>query len=384
MIKRQQQVELLNLSKQYPVITITGPRQAGKTTLAQMTFPEYQYCNLELPELRSLAKKDPKALFHSFPAPVIIDEIQRVPELLSYIQVFADRTEKKGQYILTGSHQMLLLDSITQSLAGRTALLNLFPLSIKELADEGIIYSYDEYIYKGFLPRIYKDNLEPTRAYRNYFQTYVERDVRQLVNIKNITYFENFIRMLAGRAGQLLNLSSLANDIGISSTTLSQWLSVLEASFIIFRIKPFFKNFGKRIVKSPKLYFTDIGLASYLIGINDIRQVNRDPLLGGLFENLVVMEAVKARMNQGLDPDLYFFRDNNQHEVDLIYKRGRELIPIEIKSAMTYNNDLIKNVLYFNKINKSPGAYLVYNGDLVLKQGDIDIINFKDTYKIFI
>ena len=235
LIKRAIQKELKALSQSYPVVTITGPRQAGKTTLAKMEFPNYLYCNLENPELRQLASDDPKAFFKQFPSPVIIDEIQRVPQLLSYIQSIVDEKDEKGMFILTGSHQVDLNQAITQSLAGRTALLHLLPLSIAELEEAGIVSERDEYIYKGFMPRIYKDNQNPTRAYRNYFQTYIERDVRQMINLKNLTQFEMFLKLLAGRIGQLINFNSLSNDIGISGATLKGWLSILEASFCYFQ-----------------------------------------------------------------------------------------------------------------------------------------------------
>ena len=383
MIKRDIEAELINLSTQYPVLTITGPRQAGKTTLARMVFANYNYCNLELPDIRQLAFEDPRALFFSFPPPVIIDEVQRVPELLSYIQVMADQNDRPGQFILTGSHHLNLHEAITQSLAGRTALLTLYPLSIKELSQAGYNLSRDEFIFTGFLPRIYKDKLEPHKAYRNYYQTYIERDLRQVSNIRNLDHYEKFLHLLAGRIGQLVNLHALSADIGVSSTTLGEWLSILEASFIIFRLKPYHANFGKRIVKTPKLYFTDVGLAAYLLGINEIEQVARDPLLGSLFENMVVVEVLKTRMNQGLEPALYFYRDANQKEVDLLYKKGSELFPVEIKAAMTYNKSLHSNVSYFNKLSGGNKGYLLYAGDLEFEKNGISVLNFTNAYRIF-
>jgi len=383
MIKRDIETELINLSTQYPVITVTGPRQAGKTTLARMVFADYNYCNLELPDIRQLAVEDPRALLTSFPPPVIIDEVQRVPELLSYIQVMADEKDQAGQFILTGSHHLDLHEAITQSLAGRTALLTLFPLSIKELIQSGFKLSRDELIFTGFLPRIYKDKLEPHKAYRNYYQTYIERDLRQVSNIRNLDQYEKFLHLLAGRIGQLVNLNALSGDIGVSSTTLGEWLSVLEASFIIFRLKPYHENFGKRIVKSPKLYFTDVGLAAYLLGINEIEQVSRDPLMGNLFENLVILEALKTRMNRGMEPNLYFYRDANQKEIDLLYKNRNMLIPVEIKAAMTYHKSLHNNIIYFNKITGGDKGYLIYAGENEYKKSDISVLNYANTYRIF-
>lgn len=383
-IKREIQDELETLLKDYPVVTITGPRQSGKTTLAQMTCPNYNYCNLENPEMRHLAENDPNSFLSRFSQPLIIDEIQRVPQLLSYIQVIVDKKREKGLFLLTGSYQLSLNEAISQSLAGRTALLRLLPFSIKELLSANIKLSRDELILTGFLPGIYDNKLNPFKAYRNYFQTYVERDLRQLLQVKNLTNFENFMRILAGRTGQILNLHSISGDLGISSTTLTEWLSALEASFLVFRLQPYFENFGKRIVKSPKLYFTDVGLACYLLGIETPEQVARDPLMGGLFENMVVMEAVKARLNKGLDTNLYYFRDNNMNEVDLIYKKQRSLIPIEIKAAMTYNKNLIKGIRYFQKTSPyAKKGSLIYAGDLTFEDNFSEVINFMDCYKIF-
>lgn len=383
MIRRDIETELVNLSRQYPVVTVTGPRQAGKTTLAKMVFTDFNYCNLELPDLRQLAANDPRALFSAFPPPVIIDEVQRVPELLSYIQVMADESDQTGQFILTGSHHLNLHEAITQSLAGRTALLTLYPLSIKELLQSGFSLNRDELIFTGFLPRIYKDKLEPHKAYRNYYQTYIERDLRQVSNIRNLDQYDKFLHLLAGRVGQLVNLTALSGDIGISSTTLTEWLSILEASFIIFRLKPYHENFGKRIVKSPKLYFSDVGLAAYLLGISEVEQISRDPLLGNLFENMIVLEALKTRLNKGMEPNLYFYRDANQKEVDLLYKNRNELIPIEIKAAMTYNQSLHSNLSYFNKITGGEKGYLVYAGELEYEKNDIAVLNYANTHSIF-
>lgn len=384
LINRDIEKELITFSKTYPVVTITGPRQSGKTTLAKKVFKDYTYCNLEEPEIRSLAQDDSKSLFNLYKPPLIIDEIQRVPKLLSYIQVIVDENQGKGMFILTGSHQFELGQAITQSLAGRTALLNLLPFSIKELSSYDITGDKAEFLYKGFLPRIYKDTLEPTKAYRNYFQTYVERDLRNILNIKNIKPFETFLKLLAGRIGQIVNLTSLSNDVGVSATTLKNWLSILEASFIVFILPPYFQNFGKRLIKSPKIYFTEVGLAIYLLGIEEKTQVVRDPLIGGLFENMVIMEALKTRYNKGFDGNLYFFRDNAGNEVDLIFKKSNELIPIEIKSAKSYSKSFIKNIHYFRKTTGvgMPG-YVIYDGDLTPEIDNIKIINFKDTYTIF-
>jgi predicted AAA+ superfamily ATPase len=384
MIKREIQKELKALSREYPVVTITGPRQAGKTTLAQMVFPKYNYCNLEHPEIREIARNDPNAFFNRFKTPLIIDEIQRIPDLLSYIQVIVDSKPAKGSFILTGSHQLSLNQAVSQSLAGRTALLRMLPLTINELASCGISTEINTLISTGFLPGVHRNNLNPYKAYRNYFQTYVERDLKQLIKVRELIQFENFMRLLAGRVGQIINLHSLSNDLGVSSTTLAQWLSVLEASFIIIRLFPYYENFGKRIIKSPKLLFTETGLVSYLLGIENPSHVMSHPLRGQLFENMVIVDAIKTRLNKGEDHNIFFFHDNNRNEVDVIYKKGEILIPMEIKSAMTFNDNLLKGIRYFQRtVPKTKKGYLIYTGELSFSKGDIEIINFRDSHKIF-
>jgi len=378
MIQRKIQAELAQLAQEYKVVTITGPRQSGKTTLAKMQFPDYDYVNLEDPETRSLAEKDAKEFLHRHPAPIIIDEIQRLPMLLSYIQVECDKSNKKGQYILTGSHQPALKAGISQSLAGRTAVLQLLPLSIEELNEAGIVLDRDEYIFKGFMPQLYEENIDITRFYRNYYMTYVERDARQLVNIRNFTAFETFIKLLAGRVGQLVNLQSISNDVGVSSTTISEWLSILEASYIIFRLPPYFENFGKRQTKSAKIYFTEVGLAAYLLELENPGMVTRDPLMGNLFENMVVVEALKKRYNMGEDAGLYFFRDSHGMEIDLLQASARKLYPFEIKAARTYSSEFAKNIEKFRLLNdKTADGCVIYSGEQEQKVKEIGLVNFK-------
>ena len=382
MIQRKIQAELAQLAQEYKVVTITGPRQSGKTTLAKMQFPDYDYVNLEDPETRSLAEKDAREFLHRHPAPIIIDEIQRLPMLLSYIQVECDKSNKKGQYIQTGSHQPALKAGISQSLAGRTAVLQLLPLSIDELSGAGIKLDRDEYIFKGFMPQLYEENIDITRFYRNYYMTYVERDARQLVNIRNFTAFETFIKLLAGRVGQLVNMQSLANDVGVSSTTISEWLSILEASYIIFRLPPYFENFGKRLTKSAKIYFTEVGLAAYLLELENPGMVTRDPLMGNLFENMVIVEALKARYNAGKDAGLYFFRDSHGMEIDLLQSSGRKLYPFEIKAARTYSSEFAINIKTFSKLNdKTADGYVIYSGEQEQKVKEVELLNFVSTAK---
>jgi hypothetical protein len=384
LINRKIETELKIVMKEYPVVTITGPRQSGKTTLAKKVYPDFNYSNLEFPDIRKLAEDDPRAFFNQYKTPLIIDEIQRVPHLLSYIQGIVDEEKENGMFLLTGSQQFLLNDTLSQSLAGRNALLTLLPLSIQELKESHISFTRDELVYKGFLPKIYSESQNPTRTYRNYVQTYIERDLKQISQINNLPEFETFLRLLAGRTGQLISLSSLSNDIGISSTTLKSWLNILEASYIIFKIYPYYENFGKRLIKSPKIYFTDIGLVSYLLGIDNANQVSRDPLVGGLFENMVVLEAIKYRLNSGFDHQLYFYRDNKKNEVDLIYKKYNQLIPIEIKSAMTFNKNFAKGIRYFQKITtKASKGYIIYSGDMEFESDDYKVLNFENTLQVF-
>ncbi|MBS0620238.1 MAG: ATP-binding protein [Verrucomicrobia bacterium] len=379
MYKRTLEIELKSLAKSYPVVTVMGPRQSGRTTLVRHVFPEKPYVNLEALDVQEMAQLDPRGFLERYPEGAILDEIQRVPGLLSYIQLIVDENPSKELFILTGSHQLELHQAITQSLAGRTALLQLFPMSLDELKDAGFQPSLDELLLNGGYPRIYKDALDPTKAYRNYFQTYVERDLRQLIHIKDLSQFQRFIRICAGRIGQLINLEGIGNDVGISSHTVKEWISILEASFILIRLTPYFENFGKRMIKSPKLYFADVGLASYLLGIENLAQMERDPLRGHLVENLLVLELYKARLNQGLDPQLYFFRDTHGHEVDLLFQSGHQLIPIEVKASKTFHSDFLKNLSYFQQLigeKRCPIGYLVYAGTEEQKIGAFELIHY--------
>ncbi|MGB1131370.1 MAG: ATP-binding protein [Haloferula sp.] len=384
MIARDLAPVLLRAAGEYPVVTLTGPRQSGKTTLVREMFPDHGYCNLEHPEIRSLAETDPRSFFELNPGRLIIDEVQRVPELLSWIQVRVDEAGIKGHYILTGSHQLSLHEAIAQSLAGRTALLRLLPFSFAELRAVGISPGKGEALLKGFMPRIYDDDLEPSFAYRNYFQTYVERDVRQLIRLKDVTLFERFLKLLAGRVGQPINYQSLGNDVGVSRTTVTEWLSILEASFIIFTLAPYYRNFGKRLIKSPKIYFVEPGLATWLLGIENVEQAMRDPLHGNLFENMVVADALKERLNEGRDPNLYFWRDTNGNEIDLLWDRQRDLVPMEIKSAMTWNKEFPKAIRRFQKtIGVAERGYVVYAGEMEPSDESCTVVPFSKLASVF-
>ncbi len=379
MFKRELESELKELAKGYPIVTVIGPRQSGKTTIVQQAFPKKMYANLEFPDIRAMALKDPRGFLEQFPSGAILDEIQRAPELLSYIQPLVDKKDQKGMFILTGSHQLELQEAISQSLAGRTALLTLLPLNLTELKDAGFDLSVDEWILKGGYPRIYKEQLDPTKLYRSYFQTYVERDLRQLIQVKDLMQFERFIHILSGRIGQIINMEEIGGEVGISSHTVKEWVSILEASFIVFRLPPYFENFGKRVIKSPKLYFNDVGLAAYLLGIQSEVQLSRDPLRGNLFENAIILELKKYRLNRGLDPSLFYYRDIQKNEVDVIFKKGNDLVPIEIKSSKTYHSEFIKKLQYFQTIAKkrAPKSYLIYAGEAEQRIETTQVLNFK-------
>ena len=372
MIKRNITKELHLLLQEYPIVTVLGPRQAGKTTLVQHELPDYAYVSLEDPDERMLAAEDPRAFLRRFPDNTIFDEVQRVPTLLSYLQGIVDKEQKNGRFVLTGSHQLELRAAVAQSLAGRTGLLHLLPLSIEELRQAGLTFDgFEDYVVHGFLPRVHSQNQRPFRAYANYYQTYIERDVRQLIELKDVSLFEKFIKLLAGRVGQLMDYQALSNAVGVSAKTIKQWLSVLEASYVVVKLPPYFENFGKRVVKSPKYFFTDVGLLAYLLGLETPSQVLRDPLLGSIFENLVVIEVLKQRYNSGYDANLYFFRDSNGSEIDLLCKTSNGLVGIEIKAASTWHGKFAKQLVRF-AANSHPlnQSLVVYNGaELELSNG---------------
>ena len=346
MIEREITPCLIRLFGQYPFVTVTGPRQSGKTTLCRSAFPHLKYVNLEAPNQREFAESDPEGFLSLLGDGAILDEIQRVPELLSYLQVLADEAGQNGLFVLTGSEQFRLSDAISQSLAGRTALLRLLPFSLAERRQTGASDRVDDILYSGCYPRIHDQKLEPCQALGDYFETYVERDVRRIGEIRNLSSFRRFVRLCSGRVGQLANLSALGADAGVSHTTARHWLTVLEASYVVFQLPPFSANIRKRLVKSPKLYFYDVGLASHLIGIENAGQMSTHPLRGPLFENAVVVEALKHRFNWGRRANLSFFRDIRGLECDLLYEDGNGIGAIEIKSGATIASD------YFDALNR--------------------------------
>lgn len=363
MIRREITSFLLRMFEQYPVVTVTGPRQSGKTTLCRSTFPDLKYVNLEAPDQRRFAESDPRRFLAGLGRGAILDEIQRIPDLLSYLQVLVDEEGRNGQFVLTGSEQFELSRSISQSLAGRTALARLLPFSLAERRQTGAGEEVDDMLFSGGYPRIHDQGLDPSQALGDYFETYIERDVRRIGDIRNLSSFQRFVRLCAGRVGQLVNLSSLGADAGVSHTTARHWLTILEASYIVFQLSPYHANIRKRLVKAPKLYFYDVGLASHLIGIEHAGQLSTHPLRGALFENTVVAEILKHRFNQGRRPSLSFFRDVRGLECDVLHRVGDRFCAIEVKAGATVTSD------YFDALNRVAamlpdiaGKTVVYGG----------------------
>nr|WP_297167011.1 ATP-binding protein [uncultured Dysgonomonas sp.] len=380
MINRTLSSKLIDLAKKYPIVTLTGPRQSGKSTLLRMCFPEYQYISLEDPDMRLYALEDPRGFLSTYPNKTIIDEVQRVPELFSYLQTHVDNENKEGMYLLAGSHNFLLMQHIGQSLAGRTAVLRLLPFSHKEMKAGYILPpSIDEEIFNGAYPRIYDKGISPIDFYPFYIQTYVERDVRLMKNIGDLSKFIRFLKLCAGRIGQLLNLSSLANECGIAVSTAQAWVSLLEASYILYLLKPDHNNYAKRLVKTPKLYFYDTGLACSLLEIKDASQISTHFLRGGLFENLVINEFIKEAYNKGQEANLTFWRDSTGNEVDLLQYIDGKPHAFEIKSGATYSKDYFKGIDKWAKLSEatSDQCFAIYTGDKSLKTSKGDVISWE-------
>ena len=361
----------------FSVITVTGPRQSGKTTLIRNLFPHLPYYSLESLDIRSFAENDPIAFLNQNEEGMILDEVHNAPDLLSYIQGIVDEHPDK-RYILSGSSQFAMLKRVTQSLAGRTAVFELMPLSYSETQDLTADVPLDKLLFNGFYPAIYSGRNVPEFLYPAYMKTYLDRDVRDLLQIKDMMQFHIFIKLCAGRIGSLFKASELANEIGVSPNTITSWLSVLQASYIVTLLPPYFENTSKRLTKMPKLYFLDTGLACYLLGIESPEQLSRDKMRGALFENFVVTEALKQRYNQGKESNLYFYRDSNQNEIDLLLKRNTRLYGIEIKSSMTYHKDFEKALKRIDEWVKAPvdGKAVVYAGNFENTAGEIKLLNY--------
>lgn len=379
-IPRAMAVTLQARAAAFPVLTVTGPRQSGKTTLCRQSFGDLPYANLERPDMRDFAREDPRGFLRGFAGGGVIDEVQRVPQLLSWIQVMVDERRPRRPLVLTGSHQIDLMAEVSQSLAGRTALLHLLPLSMAELREAGLTLNPDELMLRGGYPRIHAEGLDPSVVLADYVATYAERDLRQVLALRHLEEFRRFLRLAAGRVGQLLNIHSLAVDAGVSDRTAREWLDVLEASYLVWRLRPWHENLGKRLIKSPKLYWCDVGLAAWLLGIRDVTQITTHPLRGALFENLAVIEFVKHAYNRGEMPDLHFFRDSNGLEVDLVVGQGMppgQLGLVEVKSGMTLQStwfkplDDVAAVLGPNRIGR---RMLIHGGDDRLVRGGVEVV----------
>lgn len=384
MIQRIAKTRLVELAGRFKAVAITGARQTGKTTLVKLVFKNKPYVSLENPDTRNFALNDPRGFLASYPKGAILDEVQRTPELFSYLQEVLDNSKEKGLFILTGSNNFLLQQKISQTLAGRIGIMHLLPFSIPELKKARLMPdSDDELMLNGFYPPVYDQQIPPQDWCPNYIHTYIEKDVRQIKNITDLITFERFVKLLAGRSAQELNYSSIALETGVDVKTIQSWIGILESSFIIHLLKPHHKNFNKTIVKRPKLYFYDSALVSYLLGIRNITQLQTHPLRGHIFEGMVVTELIKKRTNLGLDSNLYYWRDKTGHEIDVIIDQGDILIPLEIKSGMTLNNDFFKNINFWQELSGSSKSVLLYAGHQNQHRSDGKIVmNWKELSKM--
>ena len=374
MYKRHLEEHIKDLIDQYKCITLVGPRQSGKTTLSKKLFPNYEYFSFESPDIQDMFDYDPRGFFQGIKGSAIFDEVQKAPKLLSYLQEILDDKSDVRKFILTGSNNLKLSHNVSQTLAGRTRILQVLPLQRSELPAIKQKITLDESIFYGSYPRIYDEDLDPTQWLGDYFQTYVEKDIRDTVNITNLSSFNNFIRLLAGRVGQVMSYNSLGGDAGITQPTVKSWVSALETTYICFTLMPHFKSFNKRITKSPKVYFYDTGLLCYLLRIKNIEQLKLHPLRGSIFENWVIAEYIKSYYNKGEESPVYYWRDQHGHEVDLVIDEGEYLDLIEIKSSSTFQKEFFKNINWLNKLQNRDVATCIYGGSKVLKLGDKNVV----------
>lgn len=379
MLQRILQSKIKQMAKKMPVLSISGPRQSGKTTISKICFPDHKYVNLENPDVLEEAISDPRHFLSSHKKGIIIDEAQRAPKLFSYIQTISDENKKSGEFILTGSQNFLLSENISQSLAGRVYISNLLPFSLTEIKDSAFWKeSYQHFIFNGFYPRIYDKKINAVDFYPSYIQSYIERDVRQVLNFSNILNFQKFMRLAAGRIGQLLNYSELANEVGVDMKTIKSWFGILESSFITFLLPPHHRNFNKRLVKSPKLYFYDTGLACSLLGIHSEKDIDNHWAKGALFENFVLLEIAKSYYNKGQRPPIYFWRDNTGNEIDCLIDEGNNITTIEIKSGTTLSNDQFKNLENYSRLNDpiKTKQLLIYGGKNNGKRNNTEVVSW--------
>ncbi|WP_319560281.1 ATP-binding protein [Marispirochaeta sp.] len=380
MIDRQIEDEINVLKNEFPIVAILGPRQSGKTTLSRKIFSDYEYVSFEDYDVYEFAESDPRGFLNRYSENVIFDEIQRNHKMISYLQTHVDKLKKNGKIVITGSHNFLLMEQISQSLAGRVGITKLLPFSIKEIKDLKI--DKNELIFKGFYPRIYDQNIRAEVFYKNYISTYIEKDIRQLKNVNKLDVFIKFMKILAGRTGQEINYKTIGEDCGVSHATIMEWISILEASFIVYRLRPFYNNYNKRLVKSPKLYFTDTGLVCSLLGIRKKEELDYHFLKGSIFETFIINEVMKANYNQGEKYEIYFWRDNHKKEIDLIIDFGMKKYGIEIKSSETINEKYFDGLKYWNELTgiDKENMYLIYGGKENMVRNDMNVISWDNIF----
>ncbi|MDQ0476753.1 ATP-binding protein [Chryseobacterium sp. MDT2-18] len=382
-VKRTLEDTIRKYIQLFPIIAVNGPRQSGKTTLLKSAFPEYQYISLENPDIRTIAEADPNSFLEKYSDKIIFDEVQRTPKLFSFLQTKVDNDKIQGQYILSGSQNFHLLQNITQSLAGRVAMFKLFPFDNQELSAADLLPTHFEtLITKGFYPALFDLEIPSDIFYQNYIETYIQRDLSELLNIRDLMTFRRFLRLCAGRAGQILNLSALAKDCGISQPTAKSWLSILEGSFVIFLLEPYYENFNKRIIKSPKLYFYDTGLLCYLLNIPDATKFSENRMMGNIFENFIIADLQKENAHHYSLQNFWFWRDSNGNEVDLISEGKGNLKIAEIKSTKTISDKLFSGLHYFSKTFplKIDEKWLIYGGETSIKKNNIEIISWRNNF----